>query len=215
MGIGKLLHHHTESSDGGGTIDHPRTYEAIASLLLLGARRRYFTRLAALSGARQDDRVLDVGCGTGYLTRILATRAGRVTGVDLSSAMIGYARRRAPANCDYVVGEGQALDLPDASFDVVVSSLAVHHIPSGARAAAIREMFRVLRPGGRLMIAEFRPPTGHVSARVVGMITGPAMLENLRDQILRLLADAGFRFRDEGRVGPVLTYLRAVRPDAD
>jgi ubiquinone/menaquinone biosynthesis C-methylase UbiE len=217
MGLGKLLHHHAESTDGGGTIDHPRAYEFLVTLGFAGYRRRIFTRLAALSGARPADRVLDVGCGTGYLTRLmvpLVAPGGHITGVDPSPPMIDHARRHAPAACTYVVGEGQTLDLPDACFDVVVSSLALHHIPGPARAAAVGEMFRVLRPGGRLLIAEFRPPANHLAAHLVGLLTGPAMRHNLREQFIGLLAGAGFDLQDQGRLGPMLYYLQATRPTA-
>ena len=69
-----------------------------------------------------------------------------------------HARLRAPANCTYLVGVAQSLELADGAFDLVVSTLALHHVPEEARAAAVAEMFRVLRPGGRLLIAEYRPP---------------------------------------------------------
>ncbi len=158
-----------------------------------------------------------MGCGTGYLTRILAPVAGptgQVTGVDASPAMVEHARRRAPANCRYLVGVGQTLDLPDMSFDIVVSSLAVHHMPAGERGAAVREMFRVLRPGGRLLIAEFRPPTGRLANRLAGLLTGPAMRHDLRGLLGTAVPEAGFRVEDEGELKPMLFYVRAVRPAA-
>lgn len=215
MGLGRLLHDHAEHADAGGTIDHPRAYELVAGAGFLGRRREVFTRLAALSGVRSGHRVLDVGCGTGYLTRILAPVVGpdgQVTGVDPSTPMIEYARRRAPANCSYLVGEGQALDLPDAAFDTVVSSLAVHHMPAAARGAALREMFRVLRPGGRLLIAEFRPPANPLLARLVGMLTGPAMHKAPRELLGDLIPQAGFHVQDEGDLPVMLFYVRASRP---
>ncbi|MGS2647162.1 methyltransferase domain-containing protein [Streptosporangium sp. LJ11] len=217
MGLGRLLHDHAEHADEGGTIDHPRAYDIAADIGLLGRRREIFTRLAALSGTRPGDQVLDVGCGTGYLTRILAPLvgpAGHVTGVDPSPPMIDHARRRAPGNCSYVAGAGQALDLPDASFDVVVSSLAVHHMPAAERGAAVREMFRVLRPGGRLLIAEFRPPANHLLAHLVGMVSGPAMRHSPRDLLGDLIPDAGFHITDEGDLPVMLYYVRASRPSA-
>ncbi|WP_214317849.1 class I SAM-dependent methyltransferase [Nonomuraea sediminis] len=215
MGLGKLLHHHTESADAGGTIDHPRAYELLGAVAFAGRRRAIFTRLARLSGARPGDSILDVGCGTGYLTRILAPfigPRGKVIGVDPSPAMIDHAGRRAPANCSYLVGEGQALDLPDASLDVVVSTLAVHHMPASERGTAVREMYRVLRPGGRLLIAEFRPPANPLAAHLIGALTGPAMRHNPRDLLADLIPAAGFHPLHEGTLKPFFYYVQAVRP---
>lgn len=215
MSAGKLLHGHSKHSDGGGTIDYPRGYDVLAEIGFLGRRRGVFTRLAALSGAEQGHQIVDVGCGTGYLTRMLAPivgREGRVTGVDPSPAMIGHARRRSPDNCSYQVGEGQAMPFPDASFDIVVSSFAVHHMPVSARGTAVREMFRVLRPGGRLLIAEFRPPANPLTARLAAVLAGPAMRPTMPELLAGLVPGAGFRVESTGTVGPVLYYVTAVRP---
>ncbi|MEU9836208.1 class I SAM-dependent methyltransferase [Streptosporangium sp. NPDC048047] len=215
MGLGKLLHNHEEHADAGGTIDRPRAYELFGSIGFLGGRRAAFTRVAAAARPRAGDRVLDVGCGTGYLSRILSpvvTPDGHVTGLDPSPAMIGYAARRAPANCAYTVGEGQDLPFPDGSFDLVVSSLAVHHIPAGARPEALRQMFRVLRPGGRLLIAEFRPPAGPLARRLVGALSGPAMRHDPRDLLGALVQDAGFKVESEGDLPYLLYHVRATRP---
>jgi len=116
-----------------------------------------YARIAALSGAAPGDRVLDIGCSGGYLARLLAaavTPGGQVTGIDPSGPAIRYASRRAPGNCSFTVGVAQDLGLPDRSFDVVTSTLAVHHIPGAARPEGFSEMYRVLRPGGRLLVAE-------------------------------------------------------------
>jgi ubiquinone/menaquinone biosynthesis C-methylase UbiE len=217
MGLGRLLHAHAEDTDAGGTIDRPRGYEVMAEVGFLGRRREVFTRLAALSGARPGDRVVDVGCGTGYLTRIMARLVGpdgQVTGVDPSASVIEHARRRAAANCSYLVGEGQSMDLPDACADVVVSSLAVHHMPAAARGTAIREMFRVLRPGGWLLIAEFRPPSNPLLAHLVAALTGPAMRHNAHDLLGDLIPQAGFQALDAGDLPVMLSYVRARRPAA-
>ncbi|MFC7382412.1 methyltransferase domain-containing protein [Sphaerisporangium rhizosphaerae] len=215
MGLGRLLHDHTEHTDEGGTIDRPRAYEFFVTIGYLGGRRAAFTRVAAAGRPRAGDRVLDVGCGTGYLSRLLAPvvgPGGHVTGLDPSPAMVEYARRRAPGNCDYVVGGGQDLPFPDGSFDLVVSSLAVHHIPIGDRPEALRQMFRVLRPGGRLLIAEFRPPTGRLAGHLIGLLTASAMRHSPAELLGTLIPDAGFRVESQGDLPAMMYHVRAVRP---
>ena len=107
----------------------------------------------------------------------------------------------------FAVGVAQSLDLPDRSFDVVTSTLAAHHIPDEERAAAFGEMFRVLRPGGALPAADFRPggrrhtPHAFASAKRHGSAI----------PLEELATAAGFRVEARGEL-PVLRYIRAVRP---
>ena len=85
----------------GARLDRVRLNEAITHAVFGGRRRRAYARITALAGARPGDRVLDIGCGGGYLARLLAAAvgpAGRVTGVDPSAAAVRYAQRRAPDN---------------------------------------------------------------------------------------------------------------------
>ena len=197
----------------GGTIERVRWYEIVSTIAFGGRRRRVYTRITALSGARPGDRVLDVGCSGGYLARLLATAAtpgGQVTGVDPSAPAITYARRRAPENCSFTVGVAQDLRLPDGSFDVVTSTLALHHVPEPERPAAFGEMYRVLRPGGRLLIADFRP-SGRRLALHRG---GHAMRHSQPGRIEDVAAAAGFRVEARGDL-PLLRYVKAVRPEGD
>src|SRR4249919_2935006 len=96
----------SHSHPQGETIERVRMYETFSKIAFLGRRRRVFARIVALSGAQPGDRVLDVGCGGGYLARLLAaavTPNGQVTGIDPSSLAIIYARRD-PGNCSFAVG---------------------------------------------------------------------------------------------------------------
>ncbi|GAA2424767.1 class I SAM-dependent methyltransferase [Streptomyces macrosporus] len=176
---------------------HPRRYELAGSLLLPWIRRRMFVRLAERAGVGPGDRVLDVGCGTGALTRAVAAAVspgGSVLGVDPSRQMVEYARRRAERrgeNSSFALGVAQELDAEDGSFDAVVSSFAVHHVPEDRRERAFAEMFRVLRPGGRLLVADFR---GHAERHAA------------------MVARAGFVDLARGRVFPMAHWITAVRP---
>ncbi len=218
MHLGHLMQGEPQADTPGVTIATPRAYELFGELCFFGRRNRAFTRLAELSRAGVGDRVLDVGCGTGYLTRRMAARVGpdgAVTGVDASPPVLEYAGRRkqrpGSAPCTYREGVAEALDLPDASFDTVVTSLMLHHLPEDLRPAALREMRRVLRPGGRLLVVEFRPPRSGLGRHLVHGAAGDAMAHNRVDVLDGLIEDAGFEVNGHGDVRPWLYYVQATR----
>ena len=113
-----------------------------------------FDRLATLGAGLPGQRVLDLGTGTGLLARDFARRGCRVTGLDPSHALLAEARRAdqaAAVSVDYVVGRAEETGLPDAAFDVVSAGTCWHWFD---RPVAAREARRLLRPGGRLVIAQ-------------------------------------------------------------
>ncbi len=110
-------------------------------------------RVAEAAGVRAGDRVLDVACGTGALTREAVRRAGpngAVTGLDLNPGMLAVAARLSPT-VRWQEGSAQALPFPDRTFEAVISQFGLMFFPEPA--GALREMMRVLVSGGRLAVA--------------------------------------------------------------
>jgi ubiquinone/menaquinone biosynthesis C-methylase UbiE len=201
----------------GRLVGHGR-YDLVAAVFFGGRRRHVFRQLAAASGVRPGDRVLDVGCGTGYFTRVMARAVaprGTAQGVDPDVDAITHARRHTQhlANCTFATGTAQALDTPDGSYDVVVSSLMIHHLPEALRPQAIGEMFRALRPGGSILIAEFRPPASRIGRRLITALTGHhAMAENRVDLLEPMIRKAGFERLHSGDLRPWISYVQAQKP---
>jgi arsenite methyltransferase len=129
-------------------------------------------------GLRGDERVLDLGCGRGAVLTAVARRltTGRATGIDIwsradqsgNAAEVTLRNASLEGVADRVeirTGDMRSLPFPDATFDLVVSSLAIHNIRSDAeRKRAVAEGFRVLRPGGRLVIADIRATSAYEDA---------------------------------------------------
>jgi ubiquinone biosynthesis O-methyltransferase len=108
-----------------------------------------------LLGELKGARVLDAGCGDGKLACVMASRGAEVTGIDSDPAMLAAARSRAEKariEARFLEGRIERLPVPDASFDAVMAITVLCFVPDAA--AALREMARVLRPGGRLVIGE-------------------------------------------------------------
>jgi ubiquinone/menaquinone biosynthesis C-methylase UbiE len=210
MRVGRRLlgdpHGHADDNSGG-LIRNPRLYEYGAAIGFLGRRRHVYDGLVALSGIRPGDQVLDVGCGTGYFARRAAravTPGGRVVGIDPSPPVIDYATRTAPSHCTFTLASAEQLPQPDASVDVVISSLAIHHLPPAQRPTALREMRRVLRPDGRLLIVDFRPPRRRPLVHRHGSLSP--------ERLAGLITDAGFHLTATGNRWPRLHYVQAQRP---
>ena len=144
--------------------------------------------------------VLDLGCGTGPLTVAMEAAASRVslTGVDGDPRVLGRARAKARpgSSIDWVQAAADSLPFEDGSFDRVVSSLLFHHLVPDVKRAALAEVRRVLRPGGRLHIADWGRPRDSAMAAAFLALRLVDGMENTRDHatdaFAGMLADAGF-----------------------
>jgi demethylmenaquinone methyltransferase/2-methoxy-6-polyprenyl-1,4-benzoquinol methylase/phosphoethanolamine N-methyltransferase len=165
-------HSHAEATPQttGIVLNWGRRYDWVVQIMALGQAGRLRRKTIDFAQIVPGERVLDVGCGTGDLTlraKERAGSAGQVCGIDPGPEMIDVARRkaaRAHAEVDFRVGVIERLPYPDVSFDVVLSSLMMHHLPADLKPIGLAEIRRVLRspdavsgkPGGRLVIVDMR-----------------------------------------------------------
>lgn len=163
--------HHEAAGDRpaetkGLLINWAARYDLLVSALTLGQERAFRTMTINLAQLRSGEDALDVGCGTGSLTMAARRRVGaggRVCGIDPSAQMIARARHKAARRkltIDYQVGVIERLLFPDHSFDVVLSSLMMHHLPDDLKRRGLAEIVRVLRPGGRLLVLDASSSAG-------------------------------------------------------
>jgi ubiquinone/menaquinone biosynthesis C-methylase UbiE len=184
------------SATGSRVLHSARFYDLGTALFerrLRLVRRRMIELAAVTSGAR----VLDVGCGPGRLTMAAAAIAGaggETLGIDASPEMIALATEkaaRAGSPATFRVASIEALPTPDGHFDAALASLMLHHLPPEVQRRGLAELLRVLRPGGRLVIADFSASPGHGLGHllsVLGLRRGSDYAEHLRS----LIAEAGF-----------------------
>ena len=178
--------------------------------------------LLELASPAVGERVLDVACGTGLVAFEAATAvgpSGNVLGVDLSDRMVDAAERRArdlrSSNCRFSRMDAEGLALPDASFDVALCALGLMYMPDPER--ALREMSRVLRPGGRMSLAVWgeRSNCGWsalfpiVDAEVSSEVCPLFFRLGQQDTLARLCADAQFEGIRHRRITTTLTFVDA------
>jgi ubiquinone/menaquinone biosynthesis C-methylase UbiE len=188
---------------------NPRGLHRLLHALWFGPVHATLTREL---GARPGERVLDVGSGTGGLARRIAASGATVVCVEPDAGSLAVARERlAEFDAEFIEASVESLPLPAASVDRAVASVSAHHWKDSGK--GFGELCRVLRPGGRLVIAEFRP-TGLVSSLI--RLPGGRKHGHAPDAATWMaeVTRAGFsdvRVLDPGWTSVLALFLRATR----
>lgn len=196
-------------------------YDVTVNIMTLGHADRL--RLLTLDQAllKPGESILDVGCGTGGVTipaKIRVGENGSAAGIDPAPEMITVARRkaqRAGMEIDFRVGVIESLPFPDETFDVVTSSLMMHHLPQPLQVKGLAEIRRVLKPAGRILIADMMRPSGSSFKRFFTSVVlhhGHVVEFGLQD-VPALLGGTGFEEVEllDARF-LVIGFVRAMKP---
>jgi SAM-dependent methyltransferase len=174
-----------------------RLYDPAVALTMREATFRGRLRDQVLDGLAARGSVADVGCGTGTLAIALAASGARVIGVDGDPEVLALAQAKPGADAvQWRKGPATALPLAGGTVDRVVMSLLLHHLDAGAKRAALAEAVRVLRPGGRLHVADWGRPrgalprAGFLALRCLDGFDGTR--DHAEGRLAELIAAAGF-----------------------
>jgi ubiquinone/menaquinone biosynthesis C-methylase UbiE len=171
-------------------------YDTAARLTM--RERRWRPDLAARVAAASPRAVVEIGAGTGSLTALLRAALPdevALTALDADERALAIARRRVTHGVAWVHARAEALPLADASQDVAITALVLHHLAAPAKRSALAEIRRILRPGGLLLIADFGPPQDilmSLAFTIIKLADGPSTAGHADGLIARLVADAGF-----------------------
>ncbi len=158
--------------------------------------RKETLRFAALQAGEM---ILDVGCGTGVLTRMaseIVGPTGKVIGIDPAPRMIGIARKHAALSgnqAEFRLAVIEHLPFDDETFDAVLSSAMIHHLPSDLKHAGLLEVKRVLKPGGRLVVVDLDRPANLLWWFLVWpLLIMPSTRDHLAGRLVSYFIKAGF-----------------------
>jgi demethylmenaquinone methyltransferase/2-methoxy-6-polyprenyl-1,4-benzoquinol methylase/phosphoethanolamine N-methyltransferase len=203
----------------GATIHWGPQYDLFSRVLGMGVGSRSSRMVIELANIKPGDAVLDVACGTGNLTltaQAYAGQTGHVQGIDAAPEMIEVAKKKASRSrlpVVFDVGLAEKLAFQDSTFDVVISRLAVHHLPEDLKRRAFAEILRVLKPGGSVLIADFTAPANPLLNHIVSALVGSHMMQTTVRELPTMLAEAGFVEVASGRTDSILlAYVRGRKP---
>jgi ubiquinone/menaquinone biosynthesis C-methylase UbiE len=198
------------------------SYDSYMGRMTLGRERALREMTVSLAQVKPGDCVLEVGCGTGTLTLAAKRQAGpsgKAFGIDVIPGMIELSQRKAAqANEDVTFQLGSMDDIPFSAnqFDVVMCSFMIFHMSETVRRKGIAEIFRVLKPQGRLLVVDLALPTPPLPRAIAKMLFGGMLKHELRE-LVPLMEASGF---SDVEVAPVkfrilgLSVLSFVRGSA-
>lgn len=186
----------------GHTIPWAAIYDPLIRMMSLGNDQTIRAESIAHSGIRPGDSVLDAGCGTGDLTLKAKEREGEkgeVFGVDAAVQMIRAAKRKSAklgVDINWSVEALEKMSFPDKRFNVVLASLVMHHLPGDLKEKALAEMYRVLKPGGRLFVLEIESSESSLTSRfsnwIVHLHGGHTATKKSLQKLVPIVEGAGF-----------------------
>lgn len=197
------MHNNPKTRSGpettGATLHKASQYDIHTSLMGLGVNRSNSRMIIEMAKIKLGDKVLDVGCGSGNLTltaKSYVGKPGSAYGIDAAPEMIEVAKKKASRlgqEAVFEVGLIEQLPYLDATFDVVISRLVIHHLPDDLKRRGFAEIFRVLKPGGLVFLADFKPPTNPILAHVASALVGHQMMMQSNVNIIPpMLIETGF-----------------------
>ena len=221
------MHAHTDISESpaqteGRLIRWASFYDALVNIMTLGQARHLRTMTVDQALLKPGEKVLDVGCGTGGVTipaKLRVGKTGEAAGIDPAPEMIAVARRkanRAELEIDFRVGVIESLPYPDETFDAVTSSMMMHHLPKHLQVTGLSEIRRVLKPGGRLLIADMMRPSTSFRKQFTSLVLrhGHATQFGIED-LQELIQKAGFEeIKQLDTHFLVIGFVHATKPAA-
>ncbi|MCK5329912.1 MAG: class I SAM-dependent methyltransferase [Candidatus Marinimicrobia bacterium] len=206
----------------GQTIPWASIYDGLVWLVSFGKMQAIRKDIISLLHFEHGDTVLDVGCGTGDLAleiQGIISDKGKMYGIDASPKMIGVAKRKADrisAGTSFQVGLIEDIAFPDNNFDVVLNSLVMHHLPDDLKLAGLSEIYRVLKPSGRILIVDIESTSDgswiqKLADFVVNLHGGHAIMHDNVQKLIPLVEEAGFKNVETSKINRQMSYIKALK----